>query len=180
MLRTKSNCQEVYKSSNVMSSSTPQCFGIGATNLFLQYLKQHGQASKGNVLLLLLCNFILFPSQIFSVVAWSLVNVPIFGSKHCECGLRAALRLFCVSSMGTRSMNTTLLNRSYKRSHVTPIVLALHSLPVMYRTQFKALVITYGALCGQAPAYIRDPAASCGALGSSLLCTLKSSSGPIC
>lgn len=39
----------------------PQCFGIGAINLFLQYLKQHGQASKGNVLLLLLCNFILFP-----------------------------------------------------------------------------------------------------------------------
>ena len=49
-----------------------------------------------------------------------------------------------------------LLTRSSKRSHVTPIVIALHWLPIKFRIQFKVLEITYRALNGQAPAYIRD------------------------
>ena len=49
-----------------------------------------------------------------------------------------------------------LLTRSSKRSHVTPIRITLHWLPIQIRIQFKALVITYRALHGQAPVYIRD------------------------
>ena len=49
-----------------------------------------------------------------------------------------------------------LLTRSSKRSHVTPILSALHWLPIKFRIQFKVMVITYRALHGQAPAYIGD------------------------
>ena len=49
-----------------------------------------------------------------------------------------------------------LLTRSPKRSHVTPILIALHWLPIKFRIQFKVLVVTYRALHGQAPTYIRD------------------------
>ena len=49
-----------------------------------------------------------------------------------------------------------LLTRSSKRSHVTPILSALHWLPIQFRIQFKVMVITYRTRHGQAPAYIGD------------------------
>ena len=49
-----------------------------------------------------------------------------------------------------------LLTRSKKTCHITPILSALHWLPVHLRTQFKVLVFTYRAVHGQAPAYIND------------------------
>ncbi len=39
---------------------------------------------------------------------------------------------------------------------MTPILISLHLLPIKFRIQFKVLVITFRALHGQAPAYIRD------------------------
>ena len=51
---------------------------------------------------------------------------------------------------------TTLLTRSSRRSHITPILISLHWLPVAYRIQFKILTLTYRALQGQAPAYVAD------------------------
>ncbi len=49
-----------------------------------------------------------------------------------------------------------LLTRSSKRSHVTPNLISLHWLPIKFWIQFKVLVITYRALHGQVPAYIKD------------------------
>ncbi len=39
---------------------------------------------------------------------------------------------------------------------MTPILIFLHWLSIKFRIQFKILVITFRALHGQAPAYIRD------------------------
>ena len=49
-----------------------------------------------------------------------------------------------------------LLTRSSRRCHITPVLAALHWLPIAYRVHFKVLVLTYRALHGQAPAYIAD------------------------
>lgn len=49
-----------------------------------------------------------------------------------------------------------LLTRANKRTHIIPILEALHWLPVSLRINFKILVLTFRALHGQAPSYIRD------------------------
>ena len=48
-----------------------------------------------------------------------------------------------------------LLNKTNRRSHITPILKALHWLPICFRVQFKILTITYRALHDQAPSYIQ-------------------------
>ena len=49
-----------------------------------------------------------------------------------------------------------ILTRSNRRTHITPILKALHWLPVSSRINFKILVLTFRALHGQAPSYISD------------------------
>ncbi len=49
-----------------------------------------------------------------------------------------------------------LLTKSSKRSHVTPILISLHWLPVKFRIHFKILVMVFRALHGQAPVYINE------------------------
>ena len=52
--------------------------------------------------------------------------------------------------------NARLVTASRKRDHITPIFRRLHCLPVRYRIIFKILLLTYKALSGQAPSYIKD------------------------
>lgn len=49
-----------------------------------------------------------------------------------------------------------LIYRSKHYTHVTPLLKDLHWLPVEARVQFKICLITYKALNGNAPAYIRE------------------------
>ncbi|KAF7666373.1 hypothetical protein LDENG_00109420, partial [Lucifuga dentata] len=49
-----------------------------------------------------------------------------------------------------------LLTRSFKWSHVTPLLISLHWLPIKFRVQFKVLVFTFRALHGQTPSYIDE------------------------
>ena len=49
-----------------------------------------------------------------------------------------------------------VLTRTNRRTHITPILKALHWLPVSSRINFKILVLTFRALHGQAPPYISD------------------------
>ncbi|XP_029285402.1 uncharacterized protein LOC115006916 [Cottoperca gobio] len=49
-----------------------------------------------------------------------------------------------------------VLTRTRKRDHITPVLAALHWLPVKYRIEFKILLLTYKAINGQAPAYFKD------------------------
>uniref|UniRef100_A0A669CLJ3 Reverse transcriptase domain-containing protein n=1 Tax=Oreochromis niloticus TaxID=8128 RepID=A0A669CLJ3_ORENI len=48
------------------------------------------------------------------------------------------------------------LTKSSKFSHVTPLLIQLHWLPVKFRIQFKVLTLTFRALHGQAPTYISE------------------------
>ncbi|XP_038152993.1 uncharacterized protein LOC119791138, partial [Cyprinodon tularosa] len=49
-----------------------------------------------------------------------------------------------------------VLMKMKKRDHITHILVSLHWLPVKSRIEFKILLLTYKALNGQAPSYIRD------------------------
>jgi hypothetical protein len=49
-----------------------------------------------------------------------------------------------------------LITRTPRRSHITPVLKELHWLPAEYRPRFKVLLLTYKALHGLAPVYIRD------------------------
>jgi len=49
-----------------------------------------------------------------------------------------------------------LITRSKKCDHITPILYNLHWLPIKYRILFKVLVLTFKALDGTGPEYIRD------------------------
>ena len=49
-----------------------------------------------------------------------------------------------------------LLTNTRKQEHITPILAALHWLPVSHRCDFKILLITYKALHGLAPSYVSD------------------------
>ena len=42
------------------------------------------------------------------------------------------------------------------QSHITPVLRQLHWLPVEFRIRFKVLVLTFKALSGFGPAYLRD------------------------
>ncbi|XP_067097700.1 uncharacterized protein, partial [Osmerus mordax] len=43
-----------------------------------------------------------------------------------------------------------------RRSHVTPLLISLHWLPIMARIRFKTLVLTFRAVNGTAPVYIKS------------------------
>ncbi|XDV52058.1 hypothetical protein PO909_020836, partial [Leuciscus waleckii] len=49
-----------------------------------------------------------------------------------------------------------LLTGAPRRSHITPVLLALHWLPVKFRIDLKIVVLTFRALNSQAPQYIKD------------------------
>ena len=49
-----------------------------------------------------------------------------------------------------------LVTLARRREHITPILRSLHWLPVHYRIVFKILFLTYKALNGLAPDYIKD------------------------
>ncbi len=68
---------------------------------------------------------------------------------------------------------------SKKFSHITPVLVDLHWLPVDYLVQFKLLCLTYKALHGLVPAYLSDllqqysPLRSLRSTENELLCILK-------
>ena len=64
---------------------------------------------------------------------------------------KAISRLQMVQNSAAR-----LLTNTKKRDHITPVLAALHWLPVSYRIDFKLLLITFKALHGLAPSYIKD------------------------
>jgi hypothetical protein len=49
-----------------------------------------------------------------------------------------------------------LITNSRKYDHITPVLKELHWLPVKYRIEYKILLLTYKALHGLAPSYIRE------------------------
>ena len=55
-----------------------------------------------------------------------------------------------------QNASARLITRTRKQEHITPILRSLHWLPFPQRIHFKILLLTYKALHGLAPAYIKD------------------------
>ncbi len=49
-----------------------------------------------------------------------------------------------------------VLTGTSKRDHISPVLASLHWLPVKSRIEFKILLLTYKALNGQAPSYLKE------------------------
>ena len=49
-----------------------------------------------------------------------------------------------------------LITGTRKFEHITPVLAALHWLPVSFRIQFKILLVTFKALNGLAPSYLSE------------------------
>ena len=60
-------------------------------------------------------------------------------------------RLQCIQNMSAR-----VIARSRRSSHITPVLIQLHWLPVPYRVTYKVLIMTYKAIHGLTPNYIQD------------------------
>ena len=55
-----------------------------------------------------------------------------------------------------QNISARITERVRRTAHITPILHKLHWLPVIKRTRFKVLLLTYKALHGLAPAYISE------------------------
>ena len=53
-------------------------------------------------------------------------------------------------------MAIRLLTRTKRREHISPVLAALHWLPVTFRIDFKVLLLTYKALNGLGPSCIAN------------------------
>ena len=49
----------------------------------------------------------------------------------------------------------SLVTRTRKVDHITPVLIKLHWLPIEYRVQYKVLLYTFKAMIDLAPSYIR-------------------------
>lgn len=50
-----------------------------------------------------------------------------------------------------------LLTETRRRQHITPVLAALHWLPIRFRIEFKILLVTFKPLHCQVPSYIEEP-----------------------
>ena len=55
-----------------------------------------------------------------------------------------------------RNSAARLIMRQRRRDHMTPVLIALHWLPIRYRILYKVLVLTFQAVHNLAPMYITD------------------------
>ncbi|MBN3300411.1 MAF1 polymerase, partial [Amia calva] len=60
---------------------------------------------------------------------------------------------FCTS---VQNAAARILTKTKKHEHITPVLASLHWLPVRYRIDFKVLLLTFKALKGLAPPYLKD------------------------
>jgi hypothetical protein len=55
-----------------------------------------------------------------------------------------------------QNLAARIVTRTPKYDHITPVLKSLHWLPVVYRIQYKLLLLTFKALHGLAPSYIAE------------------------
>ena len=56
----------------------------------------------------------------------------------------------------TQNSTARLIMRQRRHDHITPLLIALHWLPIRYRILYKVLVLTFQAVHNLAPVYITD------------------------
>ena len=73
-------------------------------------------------------------------------NELLYGLPDCE----------IVKQQRVQNAAARLLNSASKYSHITPVLKELHWLPVRFRIHFKILLLTFKALNGIVPDYIKE------------------------
>ena len=74
----------------------------------------------------------------------------------------------------TQNSAACLIMRQRRRDHITPVLIALHWLPIRYRIMYKVLVLTFQAVHNQALVYITDDLISAYEPGQQLRSTSRS------
>ena len=79
-----------------------------------------------------------------------------FKLDHCNSLLYNVPKNVIKKLQSVQNAAVRLITRSRKCDHITPILLALHWLPVSERIKFKILLLAFKALHQQSPTYIQD------------------------
>jgi hypothetical protein len=75
---------------------------------------------------------------------------------YCNALLAACPKTSIKSFQLVQNTAARLLTGTKRREHITPVLKSLHWLPVEYRIKFKILLLTYKAVNGMAPSYLKD------------------------
>lgn len=78
------------------------------------------------------------------------------GSIYCNAVLAGMSNSILTKIQFVQNSAARILSRSRSRDHITPVLEALHWLPIKFRIDFKILMLTYKALHGLAPTYLSD------------------------
>ena len=65
-------------------------------------------------------------------------------------------KLLLVQNAAARLVTTLLVTGTHRREHITPVLFALHWLPIRQRIQFKLLLLVYRCIHQLTPAYLMD------------------------
>ena len=79
---------------------------------------------------------------------------------------------------GRLNLTAKIIFKARKYDHVTPLLMELHWLPIKVRSSFKVLILTYKALHGLAPDYLRELLRDSWNLRSSHVVTLRTAALP--
>ena len=75
---------------------------------------------------------------------------------YCNSLLYATSNLVIQKIQRVQNSAARLLTGTRKYEHITPVLQSLHWLPVPYRIEYKILLLTFKALNGMAPKYLRE------------------------
>ncbi|XP_061489769.1 uncharacterized protein LOC133387924 [Rhineura floridana] len=84
------------------------------------------------------------------------VHAPVSSRLDYCNALYVGLPLKTVRKQLVQNASARLLKNSRRWDHITPVLKDLHWLPVVYRAQFKVLVLTFKALYGVGPVYLKE------------------------
>ena len=93
------------------------------------------------------------PDDSASLIVHALVTSRLDNGNSLLYGISEKLikKVQCVQNAAAR-----ILTKTRKHDHITPILRHLHWLPVRHRIEFKIMLLTWKALNGKAPVYLRE------------------------
>ena len=75
---------------------------------------------------------------------------------YCNALLSGCANAFLKPQQLVQNAAARILTRTKRFGHITPVLASLHWLPIKFRIDFKVLLITFKALNGLAPPYLKD------------------------